>query len=180
MRIEACFTVSEGHVPIPCGITITPPFNNYPCGASRLYHFAPTWASQGHFTLWVPGYRFSRAGSKRLFIIPTWSFSHISLPLIWTLSREAQVVCNICRPLGLPSLSLSFRSLSTSRSLLVRSWKAWESVFRAAFRMTLFCSLSGLLLSGEYSCHWPVFRSPNKGIHHNPVIKKKQLTPFWG
>lgn len=106
-----CFIISDGHIPITCHVTIPPPSNNLPRGASSLHNFGPTCTSQGQLTMWIPGSKFSGARSRTLHIVPTWDFNRISFPLIWILSSEAQVVCNM-QCAGLPSLSLSFMSLS--------------------------------------------------------------------
>lgn len=52
-----------------------PSSNNLPQGASRPYHFGPTCTFQGHFILWVPGSRFSGAGSSRLFSLLIWGLT---------------------------------------------------------------------------------------------------------
>lgn len=82
MKIGVCVIISDGRVPITCGITIHFPSNNLPYGASRPRHFGPTCTSQGDLTLQVPDSRFSGAGRRTLLIIPTWGLSCVSLLLI--------------------------------------------------------------------------------------------------
>ena len=102
-------TMSVGHVPITGGTTEPSTSNNLPQGTSRPHHLGPTCTFQGHFILWVPGSRFSEAGSRRLFSLPTWGLTPLSVSVIWILSGETHVVCSIFRVLGLPSQGHSFR-----------------------------------------------------------------------
>lgn len=106
-------------MPVTYGAIIPPPSNYLPHGVSS---------------------KFSGAGRRRLFIVPTRGFSCILFPLMWILSREAQGIRNTHRALGLPSLGLSFRYLSVLSSLLVHSGEDWKSVFREAFTVPLYHS----------------------------------------
>ena len=81
------------------------------------------------------------AGSRRLFTVPIWGFRNASFSLIWVLGGKAQVVYNRHKAQGWPFLGPLFKSLSVSCSLLVHVCRNWESVFRGAFRMPLYCSI---------------------------------------
>ena len=127
-------TMSIGHVPITGGTTEPPTSNNLPQGASKPHHIGPTCTFQAHF---IPFYSLPSAGSRRFFLLPTWSLTQLSVPIIWILSGEAHAVCSIFRVLGLPSRGLSFRSRRVSLSLFVHPCRDWESVLRAAVRIPL-------------------------------------------
>ena len=114
MKTGVLTTMSISHVPITRGATEPPTSNNLPQGASRPHHLGPTCTFQGHFILWVPGSRFSEAGSRRLFSLPTQGITRLLVPIIWIVSRKAHVVCSIFRALGLPPRGLSFRSRRVS------------------------------------------------------------------
>ena len=88
MKTGVLTTISAGHVPITGGTTDPPTSNNLPQGASRPHHFGPIWTFQGHSILWVLDSGFSGAGSRRLFSLPIWGLTQLSVPVIWILSRE--------------------------------------------------------------------------------------------
>ena len=75
VKIGVLATTSVGHVPITGGTTEPPISNHLPQGASRPHHLDPTCTFQGHFILWVPGSKFSGAGSRRLFSLPIWGLT---------------------------------------------------------------------------------------------------------
>lgn len=87
----------------------------------------------------------SGAESRMLFIVSVWCFTEVLFPLICIL-RDARVVHRMCRAAGLPSLGLSFRSLSVSQSCSVHPCKPCNSVFRAALRFH-YNFISGLFQS---------------------------------
>lgn len=73
--------------------------------------------------------------------VPTQGFRNASFFKIWILNGKDEVVCNRHGGLGWPSLGPSFKSLSVSCTLLAHLCRNWESVFREAFRMPLYCSI---------------------------------------
>lgn len=140
MKTWVLTTMSAGHVPITVGMSDPPSSNNLQ-GASRPHHLCPTYTFQGHSIFWVPGSRCSGVGSRRLFSLLIWALTCLPVPVIWILSREAHVVYSIFRVMGMLSLGLSFGSCRVSYSLFVHPRKYWESVFRAAWRTLLQCSM---------------------------------------
>jgi len=165
------FTMKTGVHIIICHGQLLAVFLSYPLLMISLmvwvvHQFGPTCTSQGHFPLWVPCSKFSGAESRRLFIVPTWDFNCISLPLIWILSGETQAVCNICRALDLPSLGLSFRSFSILCSLLVHLCKDWESVFRVAFRKPLHCPIRPFLVGLYGRRNWQIVIFLSLPLYH--------------
>jgi len=75
MKTRVLTTRSVGQVSIAKRTTEPPTSNNLPQGASRPHHFGSTCTFQGHLILWVPGSRFSGAGSRRLFSLPIWGLN---------------------------------------------------------------------------------------------------------
>jgi len=75
IKTRVLTTMSLGHVPITKGTIKSLTSNSLPQSASRTHHFSPTCTLQSHSILWVPGSRFSGAGSRRLFSLPIWGLT---------------------------------------------------------------------------------------------------------
>ena len=82
MKNGVLTTMSVGHVPITGGTTEPSTSNNLPQGTSRPHHLGPTCTFQGHFILWIPRSKFPGAGSRRLFSLPTWGLTRLSVPVV--------------------------------------------------------------------------------------------------
>lgn len=132
MKTRVSTFISSSHVPTTGGFTEPPAFNNLLQGASRPYHFSSTCTFQGHFLLCSLHPRSSRAGSRR-FMVPICHLSEVSLPV----NREAQVVCDILKVLGLVSLGILFKPHRVSKSLLVHLRMDCESAFRILFYLSI-------------------------------------------
>jgi len=165
MKTGVLTTMSAGQVPITRGTTDPPTSNNLPQGASRPHHFGPTCTFQGQSVLGVPGSRFSGAGIRRLFLLPIWGLSQLSMPVIWTLNGEADVVCRIFRTPG----------SAISRPLIQALQGFVESLcpLPQGLRVCLQGSLKNTLTAFNKTCpHWIIWQveSPFKVVFFCPAL----------
>lgn len=103
-------------------------------GASRPHFLDPTCTCQGCFILCVPDSMFAGAGSRRLFIVPDWGFTEVLFPLICILRGEAQVICGMCRSLGLPFLGFLVQISQCFMKLFSPSPQGLRFCFQSSLR----------------------------------------------
>jgi len=89
--------MSAGRVPFTRVTTDPPASNKNPQDASRPHHWGPTCTFHGHSILQALSSRFSGAGSRKLFSLPTWGLTQVPSECVRSKVRENLLESNISR-----------------------------------------------------------------------------------